>query len=545
MKSKAIATIIVTMLLAFSAFDVLPVKAQQYLKIGIIGPVGRPHMTGMAEGAALAANWINGPGGGIVIDGTRYDVSLSLGDDHSFPPNPNLGAAEMERLITQEQCDIILGGFSLNCLRPIREVAMSYQKLFFIAGDIGTNELIDCGTGTCGACVRCNYARYKYLFGVNFNQTTLLKNLAGFLRGYGLPYRLAPLYGVQLDGDPELDIKTAVIAEDLPWAVDKYNAIVYEGILGPHANIVYNVFASGPDFSSYLDDMHAAQVRLIVHLFSTTSSAAFISQWAAHPIKAIPVGIDALGQLSDFWSWTAGKCQYETLLAASGTRTPISTTSQPYKTTEFWDLYYTTYGHPPIYTSFGAYDTLIAMHDRLEAQAGPTYIHPPFDTADANALVPLIEATNRESTLGRFKYTGPHPTVPGAMLHDVFSNEYGPTWIQHYARPLIVQWQAGRLEIVWPMDQPYSKLWVLPNEIGKMYPYPTDINQDGKVDTSDVSAVGYAYGSYPGHPRWQFAADVDDNRFIDGNDLVMVCWDFGKTVDLPLQYCDEAGHMSR
>ena len=548
MKTKAIVAITVTMLLVFSAFSVLPVRAQNYLKIGIIGPVGWAQYDGMRDGAELARDWINGPGGGIVIDGTRYDVSLHFGDEHAADNRPDLGALEMERLITEEGVDFVMGGFRTECTRPMREVAMDYNKTYFICGS-STNDLIDCGTGTCGACVRCDYARYKYVFRITpINGTMLVYNMLGFISGYVLPYRLEPLY---CDPDPgvSVPVKTAVLAEDLDWTNDLWNMIVLGGYLGPQANIVYSArtaYTPGSpyDFTGDLDAMHAAEVRLVVHIYSAGDTIPLVQQMAAHPLKAVLTGIDVVGQTTDFWTWTLGKCQYEAFLASTGTRSPISTVSQPYTTTQLWDLYYSAYGYAPIYTSWGVYDGIIAMHDLLEGQTGPTYIHPPFDIPDANALVPLNEATDRQGVLGRFKYT---------TYHDPYSVEYGSDWPLGYVRAWWTQWQAGRLEVVFPMSPPFSKVWSLPDETGSMYPYVSDVLQDGEVGLWDALTVRGSFGGYPAtpsavpHPTWQFVADAERTagpNVIDVFDALAVRADYGKTVAFPLAYCNEAGQMS-
>jgi len=555
MKTKAIVAIMVTMLLVGMTFIAVPVKAPLAgtLKIGVIGPVGAIQGQGMFEGAQLAANWINGPGGYINIGGSLYDVSIHTGDEHAFPLDPPAGAAEMLRLITTEQVDVVLGGFRTECTKPMREVAADYNKIYYICGS-ATNELIDCGLGTQCAwgCVKHNYARYKYTFRITpINNTALVRNILGFLRYYALPSRLVPLYGSP--------IKTAIIAENLVWADALYNAFRYAGYLGPQAQIVAAACARPPydetNFVPYLDIMHANEVRLVVHIFSALCTTAFLSQAATHPLKAVIQGIDVLGQSTEFWQLTGGNwdppfgtgyatggCQYEAFLASTGTRSPLSTTSSPYTTVQVWDNYFAAYAHAPIYTMWGVYDGIIAIHDMLEAQ---TAIKPPFDLADANALVPIIEATDRMGVLGKFKYT---------PYHDPFSREFLSTWTEGYVRAWWTQWQTGRMEVVWPTPSaavPFAKLWSLPDETGKMYPYPSDVDQNAVVNLMDALNIRGAFGSYPAqpnqaaHPTWQFVADVQPNRVIDVMDALSVRADFGKTVSpLPLAYCNEAGHMS-
>jgi hypothetical protein len=56
-----------------------------------------------------------------------------------------------------------------------------------------------------------------------------------------------------------------------------------------------------------------------------------------------------------------------------------------------------------------------------------------------------------------------------------------------------------------------------------------DLNFDNKVDVRDVSRVVRAYGSYPGHPRWDPHADMDKDSRIGVRDVSLVAREFGKT----------------
>jgi len=56
---------------------------------------------------------------------------------------------------------------------------------------------------------------------------------------------------------------------------------------------------------------------------------------------------------------------------------------------------------------------------------------------------------------------------------------------------------------------------------------PEDVNCDGKVDISDLALVAKAFGSYPGHERWNSATDIDANGEVNILDAAMVCLKFG------------------
>jgi hypothetical protein len=57
----------------------------------------------------------------------------------------------------------------------------------------------------------------------------------------------------------------------------------------------------------------------------------------------------------------------------------------------------------------------------------------------------------------------------------------------------------------------------------------TDIDRNGAVDILDIALAAKAYGSYPGHPRWNPKADLDGNNKVDIIDIAKVAKDYGKT----------------
>ncbi|MGB9778478.1 MAG: CARDB domain-containing protein, partial [Candidatus Bathyarchaeales archaeon] len=58
---------------------------------------------------------------------------------------------------------------------------------------------------------------------------------------------------------------------------------------------------------------------------------------------------------------------------------------------------------------------------------------------------------------------------------------------------------------------------------------PGDINGDGKVDLKDVYAVAKAYGSFPGHPKWNPNCDINNDQKVDLKDYYTTCKNYGKT----------------
>jgi len=55
-----------------------------------------------------------------------------------------------------------------------------------------------------------------------------------------------------------------------------------------------------------------------------------------------------------------------------------------------------------------------------------------------------------------------------------------------------------------------------------------DLNNDGVVNILDMAIFGKAFGSYPGHSRWNPVADLDGNGIINVLDGVIIAKNFGK-----------------
>jgi len=55
---------------------------------------------------------------------------------------------------------------------------------------------------------------------------------------------------------------------------------------------------------------------------------------------------------------------------------------------------------------------------------------------------------------------------------------------------------------------------------------PGDLNDDGKVDIRDVLVVAVAFGSYPGHLRWNPTADINKDNRVNILDIVFIAKNF-------------------
>jgi hypothetical protein len=55
----------------------------------------------------------------------------------------------------------------------------------------------------------------------------------------------------------------------------------------------------------------------------------------------------------------------------------------------------------------------------------------------------------------------------------------------------------------------------------------TDLNSDGFTGIDDLIVAAELFGSYPGHPRWDPKADIDNDGIVTIVDVVLIAGDFG------------------
>ena len=114
--------------LAFSSLA----SAQNTIKIAILGPMSFVQGEHHWNGAEMARDEIN-KAGGINVGGKRMQVELIRGDTNGLQSVPDATNA-MERVITRDKADFVIGGFRSEAVLAMQEVAMDYKKIFLGAG---------------------------------------------------------------------------------------------------------------------------------------------------------------------------------------------------------------------------------------------------------------------------------------------------------------------------------------------------------------------------------------------------------------------------
>src|SRR4030043_364072 len=191
---------IVILFAASSAFG------QEVIKIGVIGPMQFVQGIGHWNGATMAAEEINAKGG-IQVGNKKMKIQLIKADSNEFI-NITDATNAMERLITRDKADFIVGGFRPEAGLPMQDIAMEAKKIF-----------IGVGAATDDLCTRVakDYNTYKYWFrGSPFNSSFLVRT--SFIH-------LATVGAILKQSLNIPKIKVAIVAEKAMWADPKIPAM--------------------------------------------------------------------------------------------------------------------------------------------------------------------------------------------------------------------------------------------------------------------------------------------------------------------------------
>src|SRR5690349_16741297 len=132
-----------------------PFALAQTIKIAILGPMSFVQGENHWAGAEMARDEIN-KAGGVSVGGKRMQIELIRADTNEMTSVPDATNA-VERVITRDKADFLIGGFRSEAVLAMQEVAMDYKKIFLGVGAAHSKL---------GANVESNYDRYKYWFRV-------------------------------------------------------------------------------------------------------------------------------------------------------------------------------------------------------------------------------------------------------------------------------------------------------------------------------------------------------------------------------------------
>jgi branched-chain amino acid transport system substrate-binding protein len=370
------------------------------VKIGVVGPMqfiqGEHHW----YGATLAAEEINAAGG-IMVGNETYQIELVKVDSNEIL-SPTDAASAMERVITVDKADFVVGGFRTEGVYPMQEIAMDNKTIF-----------LGCGSATKALCdgVTDDYDRYKYWFRVTPINDTYLFQVDLMLLGM-VAKALYAECGIETP-------KVAILAEKLEWAE---TIVSVSNVLIPTKGMevvgTWRPSDTATDVTSELTAIEDAGANIIFTTFSGPVGIVYAKQWGEKQIPAASVGINVEAQKQGFYASTDEYGNYDTTLNTYAPGVKITDQTIP-----FVDTFVDRFGEVPTYNA-GTYEALYILKEAIE-RAG---------TLDSDAVVAELEKTDHNGTAGRLMFDEAHDAV----------------WGPDYVTGLGVQWQDGEMKCVWP-----------------------------------------------------------------------------------------------
>ncbi|HYN12987.1 MAG TPA: ABC transporter substrate-binding protein [Burkholderiales bacterium] len=376
------------------------VLAQGAIKIAILGPMAFVQGENHWAGAEMARDEIN-KAGGIAVGGRKRQIELIRADTNEIQSVPDATNA-MERAITRDKADFLIGGFRSEAVLAMQEVAADYKKIFLGAGaahpQLGTR-------------VEQSYDRYKYWFRVTpLHVGDLVK----------ASFAVLGVAAEQFRKERKIETpKVAIIAEKAIWT---------EGIVkAAQANFpkmklevvgLWQPSAVATDATAEIAAIQRAGTDIVFTVLSGPVGIVVGRQMGEQNLSAIAVGINVEAQKDEFWQAAAGKANYVVTLDT------VSEVEMTPKTVSFYKAFRDRFKKAPTYNSAGTYDALHLLKETIEKA----------DSTDSDKLIPVLEKT---------VFTGVSGVIEFDKRHDL---TFGPTRVTGIA----IQWQDGKKVPFWP-----------------------------------------------------------------------------------------------
>jgi branched-chain amino acid transport system substrate-binding protein len=406
--------VVIVFLAASLSLSCKKAKEGEAIKIGVIGPMNFLQGKGHWNGALMAQEELNDKGG-IKVGEEMRKIELVKADSNEFL-NITDATNAMERLVTQDNVDLIVGGFRTEAVLAMQEIAMDAKKIF-----------IGCGAAHPELCTRVakDYDRFKYFFrGTPFNSKFLAKTCFIHLATIGAI--LKKELGIEKP-------KVAIVGEKAVWVDPMIGAAKkYIPLLGLESVGIWRPSPVAKDVTAELSAIQRAGAHIIFTIFSSSVGVTMARQAGELKIPAVQVGINVESQKEGFWDATQGKGNYVATMNTYARGVEANELTKDYVET-----YIEKFGEVPTYTADTYAAIVLGLAPAIE-KAG---------TLDADKVVAVLEEMEYLVPSGKVKYM---KDENGNHLHDL-------TWGPGYLTSLGVQWQDGKLVAWWPNKWKASK----------------------------------------------------------------------------------------
>jgi branched-chain amino acid transport system substrate-binding protein len=386
--------------------------AAQNIKIGILGPMAFVQGENHWAGAEMARDEIN-KAGGIQVGASKRQIELVKVDTNELQSVPDATNA-IERAISRDKVDFLIGGFRSEAVLAMQEVAMDNKKLFLGAGAADAKLCEN---------VTKDYERYKYWFRVT---PTKSADLARSL------FAVLGSIGAQIRTDLKKEVpKVAILSEKAAWTEALVKAV--QDTLPKMKMEVVGTWAPSPlatDVTAELSAIKRANADIVFTIVSGPMGIVLGRQMGELQLSAVAFGINVEAQKDGFWQATAGKGNYVSTL---DTFSEVEVTP---KTVPFVKAFKERFKKAPTYNA-ATYDAISILRVAIE-QAG---------SIDADKLVPLIE---------KMEHVGSAAVATWDKSHDLI-------WAVGKTSGIAVQWQDGKKVAFWPPQVKGMQPFKMPN----------------------------------------------------------------------------------
>jgi branched-chain amino acid transport system substrate-binding protein len=327
-------------------------------------------------------------------------VELIRADTNEIQSVPDATNA-IERVITRDKADFLIGGFRSEAVLAMQEVAMDHKKIFLGAGAAHSKL---------GQNVEENYNRYKYWF-----RYTPTKDIDLARTLFAVMGSIAQQIRTELKTETP---KVALLAEKAVWtggliaAAQKNLPAMKMEVVG-----LWQPSATATDVTAELAAIDRAGAQIVFTMLSGPVGIVVGRQMGERNMKAVAWGINVEGQKEEFWQATAGKAQFVSTL---DTYAEVEMTP---RTIPFVRAFKERYKKMPTYNA-ATYDAIIMLKSVIEKE----------NTLDADKLVAAIE---------KVEHVGTGSIVTFDKRHDL-------VWAVGKTAGIAVQWQDGKKVPFWP-----------------------------------------------------------------------------------------------
>lgn len=372
------------------------------IRIAALGPM--THQTGqkIVWNTQMAAEEINATGG-VQVGGEKRPIEIVKVDTNELLSVPDAASA-VERAITVDKVDFLIGSWRSEAVMAMQDVAMDHKKIFMSEGTLDGLS----------ARVKEDYERYKYWFRV-YNSTADVATQ--------LPFSL-DVFVKQVRKELGIEKPKVALLLEQTLATEAVGEFMKKMTVDFGAEVVgtWKPSQTATDVSAELLAAKEAGAHIIWHYVYGPAAPVVAKQWGELKIPAALGGLNADVPLPTFMKSTAGLADY------SSSTTYVARVAITDKTLPFWDKYVAKTGDwPDVMSQF--YGAVYVLKEAIERA----------NSLDADAVVAELEKTDYTGPLGRVVYKGmdtkgPHDPMVGAG----------------YMNAIVVQWQEQELKAIWP-----------------------------------------------------------------------------------------------